>query len=274
MRSTITLAAVPLLSLVAAASAAPPTAPRGGVEVTEIWVRKFRIVHGKPPIAGEMKLKLLVAIPPDSKLAGREFYFDKLTIEPVHDDTGKLLSPKDFASELEGRRPGVVTASHIGEGKAARSGPALEIYLDLPARKADTIRRLKGAIEVTAGKQETLTVKDVVKAAGKPIDSPKLVGLKVTPVVRKEKDKTVVALQITGNAERLLSWYPKNEGVKFSTMTEPVRRIDGGVELGEHVYPIEDSDADILSGMGLRLTVFVPTASQRFAFDLKDVELP
>ena len=42
----------------------------------------------------------------------------------------------------------------------------------------------------------------------------------------------------------------------------------------EEVYRVEDSPADVLPGMGLRLKLFVPTASRRFDFDLKDVELP
>lgn len=274
MHSRISVAAATLLAL--AAEAAEPPTPPGGVEVTEVSERRFRTGPAGSPGVGELKLSLFFAVPAGPSVAGKKFYFDKVAIDPVYDATGRRLSPDEFAEYVEGlgRHHGVVTADHQGEGKDARSGPSLEFYLDLPARNAATIKRLKGSAEVTAGSEEELTIRDVAGAAGKAIDSPALVGLSVTPVVRKEKGKTVVALRVTGNAERLLSWYPTNEGVNFSTAAEPTRPIEGGVELGEEVYHVEDSKIDVLPGMELRLKVFVPAASYRFAFDLKDVELP
>lgn len=163
---------------------------------------------------------------------------------------------------------------HRGDGETARQGPVLELYLKLPARHASTIPRLSGTIEVAAVRQESLVIENLIKCAGKPINSPLLVGLEITPFIRKEEGNTLISLRITGSPVRLYAWDLVKNDENFSVSHEPDRPITGGIELNYRPYFCEKSEADMLSGMGLELRVFVPSALYRCEFDLKDIELP
>jgi hypothetical protein len=90
----------------------------------------------------------------------------------------------------------------------------------------------------------------------------------------------VVGVRVRGeNAARLLSWGTSTERSDVSSESVPPQPAeggggDGGVEYGEHVYHTEDDNADVLAGLGLRLTIFVAAVRHRLAFDLRDVPLP
>ena len=222
-----------------------------------------------------MKLVLFFPVLPGGLTKAPEFYFDKVHIDPIHDDTGKELSKQDWATYLNALRGrhSIVTASEHGEGEKARTGPSLELSLGLPDRRAETFRRLKGVVEVVAGTQEKFAVPDVVTASGKPI-ALTAAGLTITPVVRRAGDRDIVALRVTGDTERLLHWGPSTALEDFSYEHEETETIEGGTEPSIHVYPVDDPTTDVLAGLGLVITVFVPTARYRVPFDLEGVPLP
>ena len=109
---------------------------------------------------------------------------------------------------------------------------------------------------------------------GKPIDLPEGTGLQIVPIVRTFEDKTIVALRVTGYTGQLVSWGPAPTSEGSSYEHEATEVIEGGIESAIHVYPVDDLTTDVLAGLGLDITVFVPTARYRVPFELVDIPLP
>jgi hypothetical protein len=246
-----------------------------GVEIIEL--RHTRRRAGTTGLTyGELGLSLFVAAPQGDGPAPARYVFDKIHFEPVRDDLGTLLTSDEFHRHIEYLRAHqkAFSAHRRGEGEAARQGPVLELSLTLPAKRASAIQRLSGIVEVAAVREGTLVIEDVVKAWGNPIDSPLLVDLEVTPIIRQEEDHPIISLRVTGSWDRLYSWHLVKDDENFSYAHEPERLVEGGVELNYRPYFCEKTDADILAGLGIELRVFVPSAVRRCEFDMKNIELP
>jgi hypothetical protein len=242
-----------------------------GVDVYCIDVRKQRNYDGNT--YGESTLTLFVRFPQPGVLNRGSYHLDFLEVEPIYDDKGHCLSPGIAWGDTEALReqwrlyggPEVATDFRQPDN----SGALVNLWLKPPAWGATRLRRVKGVIEMSAGKWDDLTFRDLAGAAGKPLDSPGLVGLQMTPSLLDDTDGTAVVLRAVGVTSRLKHWSLEDDNGDAEGERRPTKPISAGEEIrflirGGTVNP----------RTALRMTVFIAAASRRHAFDIQDVILP
>jgi hypothetical protein len=242
-----------------------------GVEVYRTDVRKWRDYAGNG--SGDFTLTLFIDFPQPGVLDRGSYHFDFLELEPIYDDKGHCLSQGVAPGDTEALKEqwrlygGPEVAEDFPE--PGKRGPLLQLSLEPPAWGATRLRRIKGVIEVSAGRWDDLTFRGLAGAAGKPLESSGLVGVRMTPFLLDEADGMTVVLRVVGVTSRLRCWSLENLGKEAHYERRPAKPVVGGEETSCLIRR-----GTVSPRTALTMTVFLATTSQRYAFDIQDVVLP
>jgi hypothetical protein len=218
---------------------------------------------------------LFVEFPRPGVLDRESYHVDFLELEPIYDDKGHCLYPGVRWGDTEALREqwhvcgGPQSEVATDFRQPGNSGPLVDLLLKPPAWGATRLRRVKGVIEMSAGKWDDLTFRDLAGAAGKPLESPGLVGLQMTPSLRDETDGMAVVLRVVGVTSRLTRCSLEIDGEYAECERRPAKPISGGEERS---YLFRGGTIDPRTE--LRMTVFIAAVSRRHTFDIQDVILP
>ena len=139
-----------------------------------------------------------------------QFLVQLVNLEPIIDDTGKVLSTDQRRKEI------YVLGRNVVSGTTrwidSRNGPVVSLTVDAPARKASHIQSFKGRIEVTPISNGSITLKNLPSLIGKQLQHKFLKDLDIVPNIEKDNQVTKVTLKITGQHERLRSWKVQQNG--------------------------------------------------------------
>ena len=194
-------------------------------------------------------------------------YLVKLTsLDPVVDDTGKVLSTHGRLADIRALRGEVQADCTPTIG--GRTGPVLQMVLEVPARRATAIR-ITGKAEVSRARYQTVRF-DLATSLGKSLDHPLLRrrGFKVRPLVQVKGGDTLVTLQVPAMHDYLVEWDVEAGGQPLGWNIQGVEPGAGGVQL-EQWYA-----GPLPKGCPLALQLAVPVETRTFAFDFRNVELP
>jgi hypothetical protein len=189
-----------------------------------------------------------------------------LDLEPIADDTGKLLSTKErLAGLLGGKGVGKEAIIQHSWSFGMRSGVKTSLELEGPARSAATIKSVKGKVVVSRATIKTVGAFDLAKSAGKTLDHPLLKDLPIEVIIRMDKENnSIVSLKLDqSKSERIHRW-----GVLDAEGKE-ITRFRDGPNILERTF-----DGKLPDGSELLLVIVRPIESRVFEFDLKAVELP
>jgi hypothetical protein len=240
----------------------------GGVEVEEIEI----VRHSSPTAEGTLvpgaNMSLTLWFPADWKNKHLSHHLIRIkSLDPIEDDTGNLLLTEEGRKDIDYLRDEQrARYSKQADGKA---GPVVTTYLDGPARRAETIKAIKGKAEVSLAKEVSLTFKDLDALNGKELDHPDF------PALRDMKLKFWLTpgffawtAQISapdrfdwpGNFGRLDSW----------------EVLDGGVPVtcSRREETLREFTCGTVKRLSLRLVVLEPVESKTFDFDFRNVPLP
>lgn len=246
----------------------------GGAEVAEIKIIRWSALHAvKTADLTNMHLKLWF---PASWKKNRDHHLVRIrSLDPIEDDTGKLLSTGARRNGIEYLRGEVRGDEWMAAG--GKGGPFASLFLDAPSRRADKIKSIKGKAEVSLAKAIRLTFDDLASIQGKELEHPDFKGLRAMKLKFsiKEDDGRVTAKMAAPlnfaspwNLGRLRAWAVV-EGKK------DVRLSSEGVSpQKEGVTEQKKFTRRGLKGLSLRLVVLDPVESVTFDFDFQNVPLP
>ncbi len=248
-----------------------PIARSGGVEVEEIHVERRRVAGAvRRADLTYMTVRLWFSSEPRRQDAGGDsaaYLVRLLHLEPVADDTGRLLSCRQRLADLEALQREVVGRVYRQAGEGA--GPVTALRLDAPARGASKIKLLRGKAEVITGRYQEVTVEGLVGRSGKRlVGDPLLRGMRIEPVVKFAEGSTAVTLNITGEYNRLLQWEVRSKGRALRPASAGHHARDGAREVSLSFRGAVPKDSE------LRLTVVVPEKKRSYEFRFSDLELP
>jgi hypothetical protein len=148
----------------------------GGAEVKEITiVRWSSLTAVKEAQLSDMHLTLW--FPTDWKTKDQSHYLIRIkSLDPIEDDTGKLLLTEKCRESIDGLHD--EQRAELWHQADGRAGPELYWWLEVPARRAETIKSTKGKVEVTLAKEIRLTFKDLAAINGKELDHSDFPGLR------------------------------------------------------------------------------------------------
>ena len=185
-----------------------PIATSGQIEVDAIRIARVK-VSGASPNADLTKMRLSLWI--DVKDAkAREFLMRLVKLDPVVDDTGKLLSTKDRRKKILSLKKEVRTTGR--KTFRGRNGPIVPWLFDAPARGASRIKTFKGRIEITPIGREEIVLKDLPSLVGKQIKHDLLAATNIVPRFDIGNDVTEITLAVTGQHDRLIAWTVAQDG--------------------------------------------------------------
>ncbi|QOV91514.1 hypothetical protein [Humisphaera borealis] len=180
------------------------------VTVTPTRVRETRVVALTKADANESRFFDRSELEITLKLSGPEMQdateYKMPTITEATDDTGASLLPKDKPFS------GFQQVQRDTFGSSPKKPPTTDVEirtnLATAARKATTLKSVKGSLQIRAGgEKKQVVVKDVKSLAGKSIEDPALaaakIGVKVEPA--KPKSDRELALEITGDKSPIKS---------------------------------------------------------------------
>ena len=244
----------------------PPIAIDGRVEVDEIRIERVRVSDASPPAdLTNMRLALWVDVKDPT---AREFLVRILKLEPVIDDTGKLLSTRQRRHHM----PILTSEVRGNELKTfrGRHGPVIRLLLDAPARSASRIKRLKGQIEVLPSGRKTITLDNLPSLVDKQLKHDLLTETNVVPRIERDDDVTEVTLEITGRRDRLIAWTVARNG-------KPLRaHMESESAEGDAVKKWGQGFRRLQPDESTSLLIAVTTAGQKqvIDFEFSDLELP
>ena len=246
----------------------------GGAEVEEIKIIRWSAL-GAVKRADLTNMRLKLWFPATWKRVCDHHLVHILSLDPIKDDTGKLLSTEARRKQIE-YLCGEVRGYKWKEA-GGKEGPFASLLLDAPARGAEKLKSIKGRAEVSLAKAIRLTFDDLAAIHGKELDHPTFKGLRAMKLKFsiKEKDGSMTA-EMTAplifsspwNLGRLHDWavvHGKKE-VRWSSMG-----VSGNKEgVTEHKTFARRG----LKGLSLRLVVLDPVEKMTFDFDFQNVPLP
>jgi hypothetical protein len=250
----------------------------GGVELDEInIVRRTALGAVKTADLTNMEITLWFASVWKKKVRDGHFLVHMKALEPIEDDTGKLLLTELRLKGIECLQGDVrLNAWKTSGGK---EGPTLSLKLEAPAHKADKIKAIKGKAEVISAKPVDVTFSDLSAINGKELTHPDLKGLRDMKLIFaiEEKEGMVAAKMAAPfnfaspwNRGRLVDWelVDSKKGIRLFSQSVSTDTKGEGVTEGKTYF------GKGYKGWSLRLVILDPIESKSFSFDFKNVELP
>jgi hypothetical protein len=256
-----------------------PIAKDGDVELVRIEEERARRADAVKKVAWETKLKVAIRVFGLSKRSSDTavILFRFLTLDPVRDNRGKLLSKKaTIIGDTEIQGLGDKVYSDITEEIArtgilemkGRRGTEVELLFGGPKRKATRIKRLRGKLEIMDVEPKKIVVRRIVTKTGT-VTNAALKDIKIkTSYQAARKD---FKIEIEGKVDRLWSWQLTRNGAEWGAKlasSESVGKTNGGIEF------TRGFERDIPKDVDLVLEVLVPVQRRVVSFDLKDIKLP
>jgi hypothetical protein len=259
----------------------PTREPVGRAEIEQIEIVRWSVRDATKK--GEMKIDLWFPATWEKVPAGFPHLIRLRSLSPIEDDTGKLLSTKDRLGQIAYLRSEVRGDTWRTGG--GREGPDISFCLEAPQRRAEKIKAITGAADVSLAKVVSLTFSDLAAINGKELDHPRIKGLKDLKLrfSIEVKDGTVSATMQSPinfaspwNGGRLQEWALFDGGKEVTSFNESTMPCDES--------PSQQNDGVIVQrtfigrrdfkGWSMRISVLEPVESKSFTFDLHGVELP
>lgn len=244
----------------------PPIATDGRVEVDEIRISRVR-ASGASREADLTNMRISLWVDTKDPNA-RDCVVRIVELEPIVDDTGKVLSTED-------RRRNMLPLQKEQRAREfktfrGRRGPVVSLLLDAPLRRASRIKLLKGRLEITPARTEKIIVDNLPSLVGKRVKHDLLKKLTIVPRIEIVDDTTEVTLDITGQTDRLIAWTVAQDGKPLnwanqseSARADPVRTVG-------HGYPRFQPNKKT----SLLLAVATVGMKEIIDFEFSDLELP
>ncbi len=199
-------------------------------------------------------------------------HYGQIKITEAVDDTGKSLKPSEDRASFAGEDGFTeITRMRMGDEKPRNMETKIDLRLEVPARNATKIARLKGSFQVKAGGQEKVVSVPKVKALlGQSLKDPALAAAKLQIKLAKAGEpggEPTLTMEVTGpiaaiqNADVLDAKGAKvNNGYSKS-----------GGETTTYALTLERPLDDTMT---LKLSLIVGQKIVDVPLDLKDIPLP
>jgi hypothetical protein len=244
---------------------AGPIAVSGGAEVYQIDITRRKASYAAKG-ADLTNMTLSVWYPELWKGNSTTQYLVKLTnLDPVIDDTGKLLSTKERRESI-GVLQGEVFARETF-GCKGKFGPVITMMLEAPARRATTLKTIKGKAEVARVRFQTVKF-DLASVIGKPLRHPLLKGVVIRPSTRQKDGQTIVALWVPTTHDRLVQWEVEASGLTLEWTSLGKKPGAGSIEIEQNY------EGKLPKGCLLVAKIAVPIETRIFEFNFQNVALP
>lgn len=228
-----------------------------------------------------MELELQFRYPEREKpsVTGATMMYRFVEINPVLDDTGRLLSPVTQArvGAIVGKTNPCPGLGLYWVGKSPVVYGPTKVRLAVPDRSASSIDSFSGKVEIRKADLRHLMFPSLNELNGKKLQHPDLkdavVHVVIEPSEKAGSGESVVRLVITGNTSRVVAWYyTGNERWQMRAAAAEPREdvaINDGLEIRQTIpVPVED-------GVGLAVILAIPhEAVATHLFDIRDIPLP
>jgi hypothetical protein len=191
----------------------------------------------------------------------------------IEDDTGKLLSTENRRQQIHYLRGEV--RGDVWK-RSDKEGPEIRLMLEAPARKAVTLKSIKGKAEVSLAKPVNLTFIDLAAINGKVLEHPDMKSLKDLKLKSSVEEKngritaTLKSPMRKADLGRLYEW-DLLDGKKPISL---LRRGGGSFDSdGGETTEIEYNRRSFKE-LTLRLVVLEPVETKTFNFEFRDIDLP
>ncbi len=249
-----------------------------GVELSEIRIER-RIALAAVKYADLTNMRLELWFPrnwkqkplPDFALIQFE------SLDPIEDDTGKLLSTEKRLRNIEAVSTEVrVGINHPGYGTF---GPSIRLLLDAPAHGATRIKAIRGKARVSLCEPVELRFDDLTAWNDKHLEHADLKDLKAMKLRFSSEEKgDQVTAKIWAPVNYASPWkrgrldnWQLREGKESLSVTREAVKGDGD---GIGVTVEQTYERPTIKRLSLYLTVLKPVETKTFEFNFKDVELP
>ena len=248
----------------------PPIAVNGGVELTEIEVTRKAVAYAAPEvILSDMRLDFWLPVS-DEPNADAQFALRLIKLDAIEDNEGtSLLTEKrrDFIDELSGFVP--ARAIHSING---HQGPHLSFRVNVPARTATSLQRVKGLVEVAQTQNEIIGFDKVGDLLNKPLKHPKLEDFPIIPLSLKvDEDGVVCRLRLPKEHSLLDDWtlMKNREPLRMRSM-----ETNGKGQKGETIEETRHFIGNSVENLSLFIRFTVKSDPKKLSFDFRDVPLP
>lgn len=237
----------------------------GGVRIDQLsHDRSISNYNGKAFHQERMQLRLSLV----SRLKDRQgpFLIRLTEIDPIEDDTGKVLSTRHAKRDWNFLHENVPTDDRFRE---PTPDPQLIFDLAPPARHATKIKSLKGKAIVSKQKLSALGFSGATTFHDKPLEHPLLQDFPIRATFRVQdpvKPLVSMKLKVPRYASRIREWGLAKDGKLLRSISSGSNNLDGDKTI--HYQEIDPTDSV------LAIIVADPIEPEEFTFDFKDLELP
>ena len=243
------------------------------VKVQPAEVLETRMVTLIKKVYSSDSPRLEVKLNVDGPEVKRATKWGKVKLTEAVDDAGTDLKPKQEDSGFAfSRNDDLEEISRFGMSDDEKKSSAFDatINLSLPARKATTIKSLKGEFEVLAGGEEkVVTLTKLKSMQGKPLSDPTLKAAGINGKVTKAQgDDPALAIDYKGSTDAI----KEVEILDATGASVSSGRFSSGFGDTQNVNYMLSKPLDDTMTMKIQLVVGQKTL--KVPFELKDVKLP
>jgi hypothetical protein len=233
-----------------------PIAASAGAEIYEITIKRCKASYAARD-ADVTNLTLALHFPAKWKSQRHSYLVRIVSLEPIADDTGKILSTKGRLRKIKFLGGDVLVNGSFDS--RALEGPVIRMVMDVPARRAIYLKSVKGKAKVSRVRIQFVEF-PFAAVLGKPLEHPLVKGFKLIPKMEMENGDTTVRLRASNLPDRLVKW----------GLTAGDRELEC-VRYGDSFRTYR---GQLPEGCSLWLMFDVPAETKTFEFDFKNVELP
>lgn len=248
----------------------PPIAVSGDVQLAEVDVNRKAVAFAAPEvILSDMRLVFWFPMTMEP-VEEASYAIHLLSLDPIEDSKGtQLLTEKRRSEirELSGFKSGGPMFSTGG-----RRGPLYHFLLNVPAREATSLLRVKGTAEISQTQTDIIGFDNFSNQLGKPLKHPKLGDFSITPIFLKIEDGQVACrLRLPKEHSLLDDWTLMRD-------RQPLR--ENSIETNGKDVPKGTIDetrrfvGDATDNLSLYIRFAVKSEPKKFEFDFRDIPLP
>lgn len=244
----------------------PVIGTSGQVEIASIRIAREKVSNAaKEADLTNMRIELWLTR--DADVGVQSDYLVKLSdLAPIEDNTGKLLTTKSRISAIRYLQ-GEVRARQFQTFRG-KSGPVIEITLDVPERNATAIRSLKGKASLLRFADVRLQFDNLAAIDGKVLEHPKLKEFPIRCSTKFSDGDTTLTLAVPKQHARLRDWGLEDMGQLLRNSSES-QSVEKGLVILEKTYR-----GDHRKTASLVIAIAEPNETKSLDFEFRNIELP